>query len=104
MFLSTLVVSCCHVKKNTATEVTIEERSVVNDHLIVKLKAGVSTDTLIESYKKYNLKLDKVLVKDQNMWLFVFDESKISAQALVEELRKDPLVENAERNKKLKLR
>lgn len=64
--------------------------------IIVKLVNGANVDSLATAYSRYSLQVVQCLAPNYNMWLL--NATVGNGYALVEILRKDKKVENAEIN------
>lgn len=64
--------------------------------IIVKLANGANVDSLVGVYSRYRLQVVQCLAPNYNMWLL--NATVGNGYALVEMLRKDKKVENAEIN------
>ncbi|OWY23219.1 hypothetical protein C7N43_15225 [Sphingobacteriales bacterium UPWRP_1] len=64
--------------------------------IIVKLTQGANVDSLANAYSRYNVKPVQCLAPNHNMWLLTATVG--NGYALVEILRKDKKIENAEIN------
>lgn len=75
-----------------------------NQNVLVDLKDNINPEILEEEFKDYNLQNKKVISKPLNIYLFTFNENKISVAELIKALRISKNVNNAQTNKEVKSR
>ncbi len=88
------MVSSCKVKPSELPESSYQT-------VLVDLKDNITPEKLEEEFKIYSLQNKKIISKPLNIFLFTFNENKITAAELVEALRTSKNVNNAQTNKEV---
>lgn len=94
LLLCAILIQSCKVNSSESSESS-------NQTIIVDLKDDIIPETLEEEFKAYKLLNKKVISKPLNIFLFTFNEKKITATDLVEALRISKNVDNAQTNKEV---
>ena len=94
LFLFVSMIQSCKVNSSELPEPS-------NQTVLVDLKDDIIPEQLEEEFKVYNLRNKKSISKPLNIFLFTFNQKKITAAELVEELRISQNVENAQTNKEV---
>jgi hypothetical protein len=75
--------------------------STNQNQLILTLKDKGDLNRILESYKRYDLSVSRIISKDNQIYLVTFDDSKIKPSQMIGVLKSDENVMYAERNPKL---
>jgi hypothetical protein len=97
LLLIIIIVQSCKVKPSESFESSKQT-------VLVDLKDSVSPEKLEAEFKAYNLQNKKPVSKPLNIFLFTFNEKKITANELVAALLISENVDNAQTNKKVNTR
>jgi hypothetical protein len=76
----------------------------IESEIIIEFKPNVILQRWIKSYELQGLRIINPISKDNNIWLFTYDQNKVSAQQIIILLKNDADVANAEYNKKINSR
>ena len=82
----------------------IKEEAKISNELIVQFKPRADIPDWIEQMKRYGVGLIRELGPKTNRWLIQFDEQSINPDKMLELVKRSSGVQNAEFNKKLKMR
>ncbi len=93
-FLFIIIVQSCKVNSSESSESNYQS-------VLVDLKDNISPEKIETEFKVYNLQNKKLISKPLNIFLFTFNEKKITATELVEALRISENVDNAQTNKEV---
>lgn len=75
-----------------------EDNNYVPGEIIVMLKAGESVNKLSNSFGFIGLTVKEPVVEYMNIWLYKFDNSRINAETMLNEVKKHPSVSVAQFN------
>jgi len=75
-----------------------EDNNYVPGEIIVMLKAGENVNKLSNSFGFMGMVVKEPVVEYMNIWLYKFDNSRISAQTMLNEVKKHPAVSVAQFN------
>ena len=75
-----------------------EDNNYVPGEIIVMLKAGESVNKLTNSFGFIGLTVKEPVVEYMNIWLYKFDNSRINAETMLNEVKKHPSVSVAQFN------
>lgn len=84
----------------TTTKSTTVSDNVIKNEILIDLAADISPAALTSEFKKYRLTEQKKISPSLNIYLFTFDETTITVNALIEKVKLVDGVENAQSNKK----
>lgn len=87
----------------TVTEEVVEEPKEdlnIYNEIIIKFKPGTFISKWLKQFKPYSLYVKKPLDDDRMTWVTNFDMKKIEPEELLEMVKSDPVVLEAEFNKK----
>jgi len=93
-FIFIIVVQSCKVNSSESPKSNYQT-------VIVDLKDNITPEKLETEFKVYQLQNKKLISKPLNIFLFTFNEKKITATELVEVLRISENVDNAQTNKEV---
>lgn len=72
---------------------------VIESEIIVEITANVFMSQWLQKYQQYQLQLVNKLSETQPLWLITYNRNLIQAQDILEKIKQDPQVKNAEFNK-----
>lgn len=78
-----------------------EKKVVIENQIIVTIGKGMIMSRWLQDYKKYGLRLMKRIGSDNTVWLIRFDKNIIKPKEMLEMIRKDKFIANAEFNVKI---
>lgn len=101
--------SCASLKKKNNEKKPVvslgnAEKNYIKQELLIKLNDAENIGWLEEQFDKYKLSSKKEISKSMGIWLMQYDTTLIKPEKMLEKLRKDKFVMEAEFNKKLSSR
>ena len=100
-------------KLEKAAEVTAVENTqdrqpvqeiIIESEIIIEPKPYVSLPKWIQKYEAYGVRMVRKIAPELNLWLITFDSGKIRPSELMESIKNDPDIGNAEFNKHISTR
>lgn len=89
---------------NALIDVAENIKSFENQQLIVQFKEAVNIDEWAKSYAAYQMKAIEKVAPDLNYWVLSFNSSTIFAKDLIEKVKQDTKVKEAQLNRKASAR
>lgn len=81
-----------------------KDEKLIYEEIIVSFKSGIRLPQWFKDNEANTLRLLKPIDQNSNSWLVTYDKSKFEPYAMLDKLKKDPAVLNAEFNKQIKER
>ena len=100
-YLDSLIQTEGWIQTEGAVEKPWEETAIIDDEIIIKGSGQLILVRWLKKYKEYGLRIGKRLGPESEYWLVRFDKSLIEPAKMLEMIKNDPAIEEAEFNKKI---
>lgn len=83
---------------------TISDDKLIKNELIIKMVENANMDSLLFVFKNYNLRIKKELSSEMKIWLLEYDTTSIKPLVMLDMMKGNKVIAEAQFNKKIKLR
>ena len=79
----------------------VKPEVIIENQIIIKTGDGMILSTWLQEYKKYGVRLMRKIGEAQDMWLIRFDKNKINPEEMLNIIKADKYISEAEFNTKI---